>query len=191
MENSNVQTFGKVREPLLAVSNLFRAFHAQNAVTRYSYGGKEIFEYESFHFHSTGYTKQEGIMSAYTVFNYFTPEDAPYSLKKIGLVAPEFTVFSSGLHQLLMGLINKDGFVYRTYKITAELQIDYEISLVEAKKYDELIDHLDVLLSAKMSDSTKSSIKDYMIAHSELSNDKLVRYVISLVITSPDYTVQR
>jgi hypothetical protein len=127
-----------------------------------------------------------------TVFNYFTPDNAPYSLKKEGLVAPEFEVFSKGVHQLLMGLINKDGFVYRLYKITAELQLATEKSLLEAKKYDQLIDQLDTLLVAgKMSDNTKNAIKNYITQHENLDADRLARYVIGLVITSPDYAVQR
>ena len=39
-----------------------------------------------------------------------------------------------------MGLINKDGFIYETYNITAELQLETEKSLVENKKYDELLE---------------------------------------------------
>ena len=91
-----------------------------------------------------------------------------------------------------MGVINKDGFIYGLYKITAELQLDTEKSLLEAKKYDELLDHLDTLLVAgNMSDNTKSAIKSYIEQHESLENDKLARYVIGLVITSPDYAVQK
>ena len=163
--NGDIETFGKVREPLLMLSHLFRAFHAQNDVNILYQGSKALYQYNAYHFHGTGYTEQEAPLEALTVFNYFTPDNAPYSLKKEGLVAPEFEVFSKGLHQLLMGLINKDGFVYRTYKITAELQLSTEKSLLEAKKYDQLLDQLDTLLVAgKMSDNTKNAIKDLYYA---------------------------
>ena len=91
-----------------------------------------------------------------------------------------------------MGLINKDGFIYETYKITAELQLETEKSLVENKKYDELLERLNILLlGGNMSSITKSAIKTYMTEHSELSSDVLTRYVISLVMTSPDFAIQR
>ncbi len=187
--DGDVQTSGKVREPLLFVSNLFRAFHAKNDVIKLW----DRYQYSAYNFHGTGYLKQQSEpLAALTVFNYFTPDDAPYSLKKEGLVAPEFKVFGKGLHQVLMGLINKNGFVYRHYNITAELQLDTEKSLLEAKKYDELLDHLDTLLLAgKMSDYTKSAIKSYIEQHENLESDILARYVIGLVMTSPDYAVQR
>ena len=132
-------------------------------------------------------------MQAFTVFNYFTPYDGPYSLLKQGLVAPEFKVYSSGVHTVLMGIINQDGFVYGVHGITADLQVDYEKALLKSGKYDELLNHLDILLVAgKLSDKTKSAIKSYIVEHAgSLESDILTRYVISLVITSPDYAVQR
>lgn len=186
-------TFGKLKEPLLFISHLFRAFGAQKSENILSQGDLKLYKYASFNFHGTGYTKQEGALEALTVFNYFTPEDAPYSLKKTGLVAPEFELFGTDkLHQLLMGLINKDGFIYGTFNITAELQLGEEKSLLEAKKYDELLNRLDMLLvGGNMSSLTKTAIKTYMTSHTNLSSDKLARYVISLVMTSPDFAIQR
>lgn len=193
MENSNVQTFGKVREPLLFVSHLFKAFHAQTTERVLS----GLYEYSAYHFYGTHFMEQEGIMESLTVFNYFTPYDGPYSLLKEGLVAPEFKVYSGGVHTVLMGIINKDGFVYGVHGITADLQVDYEKALLKSGKYNELLDHLDTLLVAgKLSDKTKSAIKSYIVQQGTLlasaaGRDTLARYVISLVITSPDYAVQR
>ena len=192
-EDSSSDTFGKLKEPLLFVSSLFRTFNAKNSENILYQGDDAVYKYSSFNFHGTGYTNQEGALEALTVFNYFTPDDAPYSLKKDELVAPEFELFGIGnVHQLLMGLINKDGFIYETYKITAELQLETEKSLVENKKYDELLERLNILLlGGNMSSITKSAIKTYMTEHSELSSDVLTRYVISLVMTSPDFAIQR
>ena len=192
-EDSSSNTFGKLKEPLLFVSSLFRAFNAKNSENILYQGDDAVYKYSSFNFNGTGYTNQEGALEALTVFNYFTPDDAPYKLKKDGLVAPEFELFGIGkIHQLLMGLINKDGFIYETYNITAELQLETEKSLVENKKYDELLERLNILLlGGNMSSITKTAIKTYMTEHSELSSDVLTRYVISLVITSPDFAIQR
>ncbi|HIP03242.1 MAG TPA: DUF1800 domain-containing protein [Campylobacterales bacterium] len=192
-EDTTSDTFGKLKEPLLFISHLFRAFGAQKSENILYQEDLKLYRYASYNFNGTGYTMQEGALEALTVFNYFTPEDAPYSLKKQGLAAPEFELFGIGsLHQLLMGLINKDGFIYDTYKLTAELQLSNEKSLLEAKKYDELLDRLNVLLlGGNMSLITKTAIKTYMTKHSNLSSDVLARYVISLVMTSPDFAIQR
>lgn len=192
-EDTSSNTFGKLKEPLLFVSHLFRAFNAQNSENILYQGADKIYQYSSFNFSGTGYTKQEGALEALTVFNYFTPEDAPDSLKKDGLAAPEFKLFGIGeMHQLLMGLINKDSFIYDTFNITAELQLEQEKSLIENKQYDELLERLDILLvGGNMDDTTKTAIKNYMTANESLSSDILTRYVISLVMTSPDFAIQR
>lgn len=210
-EDTASATFGKLREPLLFVSNLFRAFDAQKSKNILYQGSDKVYEYSSFNFHGTGYTKQEGALEALTVFNYFTPEDAPDNLKKEGLAAPEFKLFgTSELHQLLMGLINKDKFIYETHEVTAELQLEDEETLLKNKKYDELLNRLDILLlGGKMDSATKAAIKEYMIAEDTITainsylNDEdttdktltfdnvLTRHVISLVMTSPDFAIQR
>ena len=89
-EDTTTDTFGKLKEPLLFVTHLFRAFNAQKEKNILYQADDEIYEYFSFNFYGTGYTQQEGALEALTVFNYFTPDDAPDSLKKLNLAAPEF-----------------------------------------------------------------------------------------------------
>ena len=192
-DDTNSETFGKLKEPLLFVPHLFRAFNAQKAKNTLSLLNGGIYTYNSFNFHGTGYTQQEGALESLTIFNYFSPDDAPDSLKKEGLVAPEFKLYGTGkLHELLMGLINKDGFIYETYEITAELQLEDEKLLLKNEDYDGLLDRLDILLlGGNMDDITRTAIKDYITSHTELSNDILARHVISLVMTSPDFAIQR
>jgi len=191
--DTNSTTFGKLREPLLFISHLFRAFNVQKAENILYQGSEQLYKYTSLNFNGTGYTQQEGALEALTVFNYFTPEDGPYSLKKEGLIAPEFQLLDTKkVHQLLMGLINKDSFIYDTFNISAELQLENEKTLLDEKKYDELLDKIDLLLlGGKMNTITRSAIKNYINSNTNLSSDTLARYVISLVITSPDFAIQR
>jgi uncharacterized protein (DUF1800 family) len=192
-EDNSFDSFGKVKEPLLFVSHLFRAFQAQKSENILHQGSDEIYTYPSFNFNGTGYSMQEGPLEALTVFNYFTPEDAPFSLKKEGLVAPEFKVLASDkLHQLIMGLINKDAFIYETFNITAPLQLEKYESLIEDKKYDDLLDKLDILLLAgNISSITRTAINNYINKYEDLPSDILARHVISLIMTSPDFAIQR
>jgi len=192
-DQHNSSTFGKFREPLLYVSHLFRAFHAQNGEHILHLEDMELYQYRSFNFNGTDMMKQEGSLEALTVFNYFTPDDAPSTLKKQGLVAPELELYGKrGVDDVLMGLITKNSAIYQLFNITAELQISEEIALVHAKKYDALLDRLDILLTGGyLSASSRQAIKHYMQAHANIGDEKLVRYTIGLVITSPDYALQR
>ena len=185
--------FGKFREPLLYFSHLFRAFHAQNGEHILKQEDKALYRYRSFNFNGTGMTRQEGPLEALTVFNYFTPDDAPAALKKVGLVAPELELYGKqGIDDVLMGLITKNGFVYRLFDITAELRLDREIALVLDGKYDELLERLDrILTGGNLSTETKNAIRSYMQEHADLDEETLVRYTIGLVMTSPDYAFQR
>jgi len=194
------ETFGKFREPLLFVSHLFRAFHAQNAEHNLTQGDTLLYQYHSFNFNGTGFTRQEGALEALTVFNYFTPDDAPYLLKQQGLYAPELELYGkAGIDDQLMGLITKNGFVYELFDITAELQLDTEMALAHEKRYDALLEHLDTLLCAgSLSAETKARIKRFMeevhgktIDDYLVDDERLVRYTIGLVMTSPDYALQR
>ncbi len=186
-------TFGKFREPLLYFSHLFRAFGAQNSINTLYQGATPLYQYPSFNFHGNDYTQQEAPLEALTVFNYFTPDDAPFSLKNASLVAPELELYGTqGIHQVVMGLINQDGFIYDTYNLTADLQLETEKHFLENREYDALLEHLNtLLLGGFMSNITKSAIKTYIQDHAGLDNDTLARYVISLVMTSPDYALQR
>jgi len=186
-------TFGKFREPLLFYTHLFRAFSAQNSLNTLYQEEVPLYQYHSFNFHGNGYTRQEAPLEALTVFNYFTPDDAPFSLTKESLVAPELELYGTdGIHQVLLGLINKDGFVYGTYDLTAELQLDSEIRYVNNKQYTALLEHLNtLLLGGSMSTITTNAILAYIHNHADLDHETLARYIISLVMSSPDYALQR
>jgi len=194
------EIFGKIREPLFFVSNLFRTFHAQNGEHNLTQEDTPLYQYRSYNFNGTGFTQQEGALEALTVFNYFTPDDAPYMLKIQGITAPELELYGKGgIDDQLMGLITKNGFVYRLFNVTAELQLDREIALVHGKQYDALLERLDLLLCAGyLSDATKRRIKVFMEqTHGKtidgylVDDERLVRYVIGLIMTSPDYALQR
>ncbi len=186
-------TSGKFREPLLFVSHLFRAFHAQNGEHILSQEDERLYRYSSFNLHETGFTRQEGPLSALTVFNYFTPEDAPFSLKKQGLSAPELTLYGKqGIDDLLMGLIHKNGFVYELYDISAELQLEKLKAMMHKKAYTQAIDYLNTILCAgTLSDTSKKTILTYLTQQHKESDETLSRHLIGLVMTSPDYALQR
>lgn len=186
---NNPATFGKVREPLLCISHLWRAFHA----TKKPHDVDNRYRYDTFHFGYKNdllqYLQQKAPLEALTVFNYFTPEDGPYELKKEGLVAPEFQILGiDGLHKVLMSLINIPSY----YDVTAELGLSVEEDLLQKKNYDALLNRLDlILLGGNMSDKTKSTLKKFLQDNQTIESQKLAHYLVALVMTSADYAVQR
>ncbi|BAO45403.1 DUF1800 domain-containing protein [Thiolapillus brandeum] len=194
------QHFGKFREPLLFITHLFRAFHARDTTRILNiYEDGPAYSYPSYHFHGTGFTRQEAPLEALTVFNYFTPFDAPYSLRQQGLVAPELEVYGKqGIDDLLMGIITRNSFVYGTYNLSAELQLQRETAWIKRLEYDRLLDELDITLTAgQLSASTRNAIRSYLVKRKEsltdnsTTDEQLARYVIGLIMTSPDYALQR
>ena len=194
------ERFGKFREPMLYVTHLFRAFHARGGEHTLKQGDTPLYRYRSFNFNGTGYTRQEGALEALTVFNYFTPEDGPYALKKEGLVAPELQLYGKkGIDELLMGLIHRTDPIYRLFEITAELQLTAEAALARDKRYRDLVERLDLILcGGAMREDTKERVADYLRSHHGgttggeiIDDEKLVRLAVGLVMTSPDYALQR
>jgi hypothetical protein len=190
------EIFGKFREPLLYFTHLFRAFHAQDGYHILRQGDTPLYRYRSFNFNGTGYTRQEGPLEALTVFNYFTPEDAPYTLKKEGIAAPELELYGKqGIDEVLMGIIHKNDSIYGLFEISADLQLEKESALASGKRYGELLDRLDRILTAgHLSASTREAILSYARAHASdegMSGEKMARHMLGLVITSPDYALQR
>ncbi len=188
--------FGKFREPLLYPAHLFRAFHAKNGIHTLRQGEERVYRYRSFNFNGTGMTRQEGPLEALTVFNYFTPDDGPYSLKKKGLVAPELELYDKqGIDDVIMGLVTENSYVYRLFHITARLQLQREIALIARKRYRRLIDRLDLILTgSRLDPRTKQAALHYIKRHirdKRMTHEKMARLVIGLIMTSPDYAFQR
>ena len=197
-KNNHPANFGKFREPPLYFTHLFRAFNATNKLHILKQGNKPVYQYASFNFNGTGMMQQEGPLEALSVFNYFSPDDAPYGLKKQGLVAPELSIYGKGgIDDVLMGIINKNTFIYDTYELTINFDLSQEKEYVKNHDYSGLLDHLDLLLTAgALSNSTKTALLDYLNRAKDddgnpLTVDQLSQYAIALVITSPDYALQR
>jgi len=194
------ENFGKFREPLLYFTHLFRAFHAKGKKdNRIQVDNGPTYQYESFNFNGTGMMKQEGALEALTVFNYFAPDDTPYALGKQGLVAPELMLYGKkGIDDVLMGVINKNGFIYDTYSLTIDLDLSKEIAFINQKDFVGLLEHLDILLTGKqMSQKSKNIMINYLknvkLNHNgnPITSEELARYAIALVITSPAYALQK
>ena len=190
-------TFGKLREPLLRITHTWRAFHA-NRTPGAAYGllPDELTYKTPF---DGGIYNMERIIDqaplrAPSVFNFFLPDYSPPGvMRNAGLDGPEFQLFTEsatlGIVNLINGHIQED---WREANQWTSVDLSLEQSLAQSS--DALLDHLNIiLLSGSMSDATRTLLSEYL-AESEanqVSDLDRARDVISLIVNSPEYLVQK
>jgi len=170
--------FGKLREPILRFSHLWRAFRVQDPILMNHYGNL---------------MSQHAALTAKSVFNFFSPGYSPPGpISDSGLVAPEFQINSeawiTSINNLLIIIVQTDGF-YDLFE--TNLNIDTELALLDTPQ--QLLDHLDLLLmSRSMSSGLRQILLDYISQNrTVIADERIVRDVISVIITSAEYSVQR
>lgn len=170
--------YGHLREPLIRVTNLARGLHG------YSQDGK-------FYISRTDELNQTP-MRAPTVFNFFEPDYSQAGeISDAGLVSPEFKLASD------TSLINTANFIWaaiyapnglRNYALL--LNLSSEVAL--AGNPTQLVDRLNLIL---MSGSMSVPMRDRIVSfvNGIPASDALgrARAAVQLVITSPEYSVQK
>jgi len=204
-------SFGKLREPLLRMSHLWRAFNMQKSLKVGHYWhpektcGQGNYPYYNFWTAIANFGKKttQNPLGAKSVFNFFRPDFSPSGiLNEQGLVAPEFQTVNENsltsntnlLHEMLLDF-SDDKISTAVLDSHSKLNLSKETAL--AKNTDDLLDHLSlILLNNEMSDSLRGIIKDHLEltgAYKYADNDNLekAREAILLIISSPEYLIQR
>jgi uncharacterized protein (DUF1800 family) len=175
------QGAGHLREPLLRVTAVLRAFGATSVSTNYALNG-------------TDNQLAQTPLRAPTVFNFFEPDYIhPGEIAQAGLYAPEFQITSE---TTVIQYLNfqRDG-VYRNNGYKGELTLDltYEQSL--AADPTALVDHLNTLLLAgNMSGALRTYLITQVTALPGGTTAQLLeraRTAVHLIITSAEFSVQR
>ncbi len=190
---SSSNHFGKLREPLLRLTHIWRAFKAKGSKPIAPWMPSFV-NYVAFHYYWPESEFSQAPLRSPSVFNFFRPDFSPAGkIKKANLVAPEFQISSESriqkLYSALITLIFDDGF--HEY-VPAKLNLTTETNLM--KKPGELINRLDLILtSGNMSDGMRNILLNYINTNrSEINDDKrLVRDLIILITTSAEYAIQR
>ncbi len=203
--------FGKVREPLLVMSHLWRAFKATGIATRLNDGpitAKRI--------RFLGSSRQIGQrpFGSNSVFNFYRPDyQQPGTIKDLNLVSPEFQILTESV---LMAKANtQSSYIFWRDTATEWLEpvIDANWDLFPPRLHldkertyvynpSELLDRLNLLLMAgQMSDQMYNLLSTYLNEHKVDSawdadwrfwaTEVLVYEALFLVISSPEYAVQR
>lgn len=177
------QGFGHLREPIVRLGGLMRAFNAAAP------SGK----YRLYWLEDPTWGLGQNPLRAQTVFNFFKPDfSLPGPIAAAGLVSPEFEIFtdttSIGNANFMLYMIY-DGYEYDGERIA----LDYSQVLPLAANTGALVDHLNLLLMANgMSSSMRTTVinavSDPWYAQNPIER---VMAVVRLIVTSPEYLVQR
>ncbi|HMM76328.1 MAG TPA: DUF1800 family protein [Gammaproteobacteria bacterium] len=193
-----VPSFGKLREPVLRMTQLFRAFGARPVP-----GGDWDVPPTVAVFNTPSSRGLRGIdadigqnvLSSPSVFNFFRPDYAPAGpIASAGLTAPEFQLWTENTVMASTNLLNfhveyAESGGYWTY-----LNLSTELSL--ATQPANLVDRLDLLLtngsmSAALRQTLLSRLADPIYPSSAEGRLGKVRDAIELIVNSPEYLVQK
>ena len=186
-------TYGKLREPLIRIMNLCRAFKLDSL---------RVYDWILFN-NMTKLINQEPYKSP-SVFNFYQSDFSPVGeIGNIGHNAPEFQISNDTTlisiyniyHTLIYhGIIGGDSLYggkggqigSKNFK-EAELDFEYETSL--AYDINGLINHLDILLTAgSLSEEVKAIIYN-SLNQSSLSGEDLVKLGIYLIVSTNEFNI--
>lgn len=179
--------YGKLREPLLRVTGLWRAFHGAAATGKYEFSW------------ILGAMKQAPL-EAPSVFNFYSPTfSQPGPISDAGYLSPEFQMYdesatismTNNMYALIYWRIKGND----DYDIdTIVLDLDEEIAMVN--EVDKLLDKLNLIIMAgTMSTELRDAVKEMIMEHGENSGDwhtsMKVADAIFLMLNSPEAIIQK
>ncbi len=178
----NADEFGKLKEPLIRMTQLWRAFAPDSIPSSFDYSWVED-------------QLEQALLSSPTVFNFYRPDfSLPGEINDRGLVSPEFQIVDeSSIIKMTSKLLSAS--VYSHNYNTANTQtitIDIEREMQLEPNPDELIEHLNLLLlGGRMSIALKDEVKELMSTRVHVGAESLrVTEAIFLIVTSPEAALQ-
>jgi len=134
-------------------------------------------------------------LTAPSVFNFYSPSFAPQgAISDAGLGAPEFQINSEAASNTINSNLMRAVIIEKMHgkDTLLTLNLTLEAQLLESSA-TELIDHLDLLLTAgTLTADSRKILTDYIDSNRErVEADRLLRDVIGLVVTSTEYAIQR
>lgn len=177
------QGYGKLREPVLRFSHLLRAFNYSCPCGTFPLYWMD----------SPEWAIGQNPLRAPTVFNFFEPTYShPGPVAAAGLHSPEFQITND---TSIIGISNFMRYVvFEGFKWdeTKPLLPDYSAVLPLAANPTQLVDHLNtVMMAGGMSASLRTTLINQVSRISASRMDERVKEAIHLVITSPEYAIQK
>ncbi len=204
-------TFGKLREPILKTTHLWRAFKGTGTPTQLEGGnvtGKRV------RFYGSGRLMGQRPFGSPSVFNFYRPDyQHPGDIKNSNLNSPEFQILTESMIMSQVSTLSNATFWRDTPHdwleptigglwdaFSPRLHLDRERELT--KNPAELLDHLNLLLMAgQMSQPMYDVILNHLNANKvdptwdqegqTWQRDTMIYEALFLVLASPEYAAQR
>ena len=174
--------FGKVREPVVRLANVYRAFNARAYNKRYQLGENEI---------SQNYG--QAAIDAPSVFNFFPPTfTVTGEIAAAGLVSPEFGITTATT--VVASSNNLRGRIALSVSTSNPSQIGLDLSALTALASNPagLVDSLNaLLLSGQMSSGLRTQAINAVTAGDAANPLKRAQTAVQLLSTAPEFCVQK
>ncbi|MFL6583942.1 MAG: DUF1800 family protein [Chthoniobacterales bacterium] len=169
---------GHVREPVLRLTTLLRAFHASSPDGHFTLGSPTALGQVPLH--------------SPTVFNFFSPDyEAPGTIAQNGLLSPELEITTETTTITLANYLRNAiyGFIGPpANKVTLDLTSDSNLAADPA----QLVNHLNaLLLASSMSPEMRTIVTDAVTQIGASNPTERARTAIYLVINSPEFAVDK
>lgn len=175
--------YGKIKEPLMRISQIWRAFESDGIHPDFDYGW--VFN-----------ELQQSPLGSPSVFNFFSPEfSQPGLIKDNNLLSPEFEILDetsmiSMTSRLLANTVWSHNYKVANDENRVAINIDREMALEDDR--DALLDHLDlILLGGRMSADLRLEVNQLMDSrdYNNASSQRIAE-AIFLIISSPEAAIQ-
>jgi len=187
--------YGKLREPMLRLSHLWRAFSIQpgkqNKRGEYNTASPALKNLDSI----TG----QAVLRSPSVFNFYDPNHSPAGpVRDAQMLAPEFQIFTESNVLLTTSRVNRQ--IYRHFKQNSNKSqlnssyLDFAKEIKLAADANKLLDHLSLLL---LSGTMSTALRELLVEHIETlprnkeGKKRRVQEAVSLISASPEYLVQK
>lgn len=178
------ETFGKLKEPVLRVTSLWRAFMPTEIHPEWNYAWAQ---------NDIG----QAPLNSPSVFNFFTPDfSQPGEIRNRGLLSPEFQMLDESTligitSRLLANSIWSHNHRHESDRNRIVLDIDDEVEL-QQRGQEILLDQLDMkLLGGRMSAELRAAVIDSMDSYDYPSaGPQKVVEAIFLIASSPEGAIQ-
>jgi uncharacterized protein (DUF1800 family) len=176
-------TSGKLKEPLLRITQLWRAYNARSESGRYPFGEAYV-------------VLGQGPLQSPSVFNFFSPFFAPPGeIRDAGLVAPELQIATEYLNTLITNftLLQTFGLNQENAELGPDdVYIDISEEMGLAADADALIDRVaEKLLGGSISPALRAEIAGMLALIPPGETTLRAAETVYLVASSPEYAYQR
>jgi uncharacterized protein (DUF1800 family) len=199
------ETFGKLKEPVLIMAQIWRAFHAEGVKVKNPDGSLSR---ERIRFHGSGRETGQRPYGSFSVFNFYRPDfQPPGEIKESGLIAPEFQILTESsiiakTNFLANAIYYRDsnnydwllqGIGYDWDVVAPKLNLQQEFSL--SSDPVKLLDRLNLLLFAgQLPEELVQELLSYLqnLPNNNSEERKSLTFdALFLLTASPEFSVQR